>query len=217
MFLWVRLVWVDFDLTGFKCSQTIPASILLPYSTIETALPVLLYRTWCTNSRKPHVWGHLRSAATWQSMPNTNRRCWAQWAPYCVSELAHSKFKWQQCGAKQSVSYWGYKAILCWIILMDVCCAFGHDLICRLTLSRAKMDQSVCSRADRKCVTPLQAQNSGVNPKTSPESGPCRCLYFLSAVLNKYKQSRSCLVHFILLKLQYWSARHLLHRPFKTF
>lgn len=42
---------------------------------------------------------------------------------------------------------------------MDVCHAFGHDLICRLTQSSASMDQNVCSTADGKCAALILAKN----------------------------------------------------------
>lgn len=48
---------------------------------------------------------------------------------------------------------------------MDVCDAFGHDLICRLTQSRATMGQNVCSIPARNCVAARLAESGAIKPQ----------------------------------------------------
>lgn len=92
----------------------------------------------------------------------TNAECWTHWGPYQVSELAHYNLKWLQCGmgAKQSISYRGYKAILCWIILMEVCHASGHDLICRLKRSRPTRTRTLALRKTGSELHTCRQENS---------------------------------------------------------
>lgn len=65
---------------------------------------------------------------------------------------------------------------------MDVCYAFGHDLICRLKQSRAKMDQNVCSKADSKCAVPILAHNTEEMPYTRPKLGHSLSLLLILVV-----------------------------------
>lgn len=98
---------------------------------------------------------------------------------------------------------------------MHVCYAFGHDLICRLKQSRAKMDQNVCSTADSKCCThtgPQQYRKGKTETRIMTFNvfafshfcciTSCSYIHSKDLLWCKIKQIRvlrSCSVHLILL------------------